>query len=116
MQATYSHTSRSRTQSYHLEMLTHKAGYPLYIPTPPEGLPESHRENGVRVGDVGVITANGAFHFLFNVFQHHSQSHAENDPLIDSFKWAKPTITTHDKFGPNTYLSSVSVNDISNNS
>ena len=95
-------------------MLLHKAGYPLYIPTPPEGLPESHRENGVRVGDVGVITANGAFHFLFNVFQHRSQSHAENDPLINSFKWPKPKITTRGKFGPDTYLSTPSVIDTSN--
>jgi hypothetical protein len=93
--------SRSRTQIYHLDMLTHRAGYPLYMPTPPEGLPASHRENGIRVGDVGVITANGAFHFLFNAFQHHSQSDAEVDPRIDSSK-----IITRDKFGPDTYISS----------
>lgn len=116
VQVTYSQTSRSRIQIYLHEMLTHKAGYPLYIPTPPEGLPELHRENGVRVGDVGVITANGAFHFLFNIFQHYNQSHAENDPLINSFKWPKPKITTRDKFAANTFLSSVSVNDISNDS
>ena len=86
-------------------MLVHKAGYPLYMPTPPEGLPPSHRENGIRVGDVGVITANGAFHFLFNVFQHHRQSDAENEQPIES------KILTSKKFGPKTFLSSICVND-----
>lgn len=68
------------------------------MPTPPDGLPLSHRENGVRVGDVGVITGNGAFHFLFNVFE-------ENDRPIES------TILTSKKFGPKAFLSSICVND-----
>jgi hypothetical protein len=95
-------------------MLTHRAGYPLYIPTPLKGLPESHRENGIRVGDVGVITANGAFHFLFNACQHRSQSDAETDSPIDNFEILKPKIVTYDKFSPDTYLYSVSVNDTGN--
>jgi hypothetical protein len=92
-------------------MLMHRAGYPLYMPTPPEGLPASHRENGIRVGDVGVITANGAFHFLFNAFQHHSQSDAEICPPIDCSTLLKSKILTSKKFGPKTYLSSIFVND-----
>ena len=95
-------------------MLTHRAGYPLYMPTPLGGLPESHRENGIRVGDVGVITANGAFLFLFNACQHHSQSDAKNDPLIDNFEIIKPKIVTSKKFSPDTYLHSISVNDTGN--
>ena len=109
MKTAYSHTFRSRTHIYHLEMLIHKAGYPLYMPTPLGGLPASHQENGIRVGDVGLITANGAFHFLFNACQHHSQSDAEMDSPIDYSKLLKPKIVTSKKFDPNTYLSGVCV-------
>ena len=90
-------------------MLTHRAGYPLYIPTPPEGLPEVHRKNGIRVGDVGVITANGAFDFRFNACQYHSQSDAEIGPL--AFPLLETRITTSKKFGPNTYLPSDTVDE-----
>lgn len=86
-------------------MLRLGEGYPLYMPTPPDGLPSSHRENGVRVGDVGVITGNGAFHFLFNVFQQHHQTDAENNRPIES------KILISKKFGPKAFLYSSCVND-----
>ena len=87
-------------------MLTHRAGYPLYMPTPSGGLPEAHRKSGIRVGDVGVITANGAFDFRFNA----CQSDEEIDPPVSPL--LQPRIATNKKFGPDTYLASDDVIDI----
>jgi hypothetical protein len=92
-------------------MLTHRAGYPLYIPSPLGGLPAAYRRKGVRVGDVGVITANGAFDFLFNACQ--------PDPGINpgvlpaGFESLKPLIrSTNDKFDPRACLTSDHVRTI----
>ncbi|KAF9479234.1 hypothetical protein BDN70DRAFT_993606 [Pholiota conissans] len=42
-------------------------GFPLWNPSPMECLPLSYRRSGVAIGDVGLITASGAFLFLFNI-------------------------------------------------
>lgn len=39
-------------------------------------LPACYRASGVRIGDVGIITPEGAFSFLFNVF--HAATHPIN--------------------------------------
>ena len=92
-------------------MLTHTAGYPLYVPTPPEGLPEAHRKHGVRVGDVGIINTNGAFDFQFNACKNPGQSDAEiNPPALPLLEPGR--IISYQKFGPNTHLPSDPVNDI----
>ena len=44
-------------------MLQHGHGYPLYTPDPDPG----HSSTGVRVGDIGRVTSDGIFDFLFNV-------------------------------------------------
>ena len=80
MQTNYSHTHFApelTSYVYHREMLMHKAGYPLYMPTPLDGRPASHREIGIRVGDVGFINAHGAFYFMFNACQHHDMVNTE---------------------------------------
>ncbi|KAJ6506266.1 hypothetical protein C8R47DRAFT_112255 [Mycena vitilis] len=43
-------------------------GLPLFVPEPPQYLPAEYRRNGVEIGDVGQITAEGIFEFLFNVY------------------------------------------------
>ena len=104
MQTSYPYTSRARTDIYAFEMLTHRAGYPLYMPTPLGGLPTAYRKKGIRIGDVGVITANGAFDFLFNA--------CPSDPgvnpvrLPDGFELLVPDIRTSDKFDPHVCLNS----------
>jgi hypothetical protein len=60
-------------------MLNHKQGYPLYRPEPNRGSIE-YRKRGARIGDVGRITPEGAFDFLFNVDS--SQASLVNPPIL----------------------------------
>ncbi|KIL65323.1 hypothetical protein M378DRAFT_77063 [Amanita muscaria Koide BX008] len=48
-------------------MLKCLAGYPLYVPQPYSDLSEGYSRKGVCVGDVGIITKDGAFDFLFSI-------------------------------------------------
>ena len=51
------------SELYSRLMLQHRHGYPLYEPDPhPE-----YRRTGVRVGDIGWVTPDGAFDCLSNV-------------------------------------------------
>lgn len=106
--------ARSRAHIYSVQMLMQGSGYPLYMPTPSRGLPMAYRERGLRIGDVGVVTANGAFDFLFNVCE-------QNDPLgggvnpaklPDGFELLIPDILSAETFEPGTRLTSRSVNEI----
>ncbi len=42
-------------------------GYPLWIPESDYNLPDAYRDKGVSVGDLGILTDDGGFDFLFNV-------------------------------------------------
>jgi hypothetical protein len=42
-------------------------GYPLWVPKPDDNLCAAYRERGISIGDVGIITADGEFDFLFNI-------------------------------------------------
>ncbi|KAF8917141.1 hypothetical protein CPB85DRAFT_1166399, partial [Mucidula mucida] len=51
-------------------------GYPLWIPDPDEILPQSYCKDGISIGDVGLLTQDEGFDFLFNV--HTSANNAVN--------------------------------------
>ncbi|KAJ7126818.1 hypothetical protein C8R44DRAFT_105932 [Mycena epipterygia] len=53
---------------YRDELLYQKRGFPLYVPEPRRNLSEEYRKRGVRIGDVGRVTPEGAFDFLFNIY------------------------------------------------
>ncbi|KAK7030248.1 SCF ubiquitin ligase complex subunit cdc4 [Paramarasmius palmivorus] len=42
-------------------------GYALWCPEPNEDLPADYTNDGIRLGDVGLITPDGGFDFLFNI-------------------------------------------------
>ncbi|KAF5330491.1 hypothetical protein D9619_005182 [Psilocybe cf. subviscida] len=67
----YDPSPRPRRESpdiYVDRLLTKTRGYPLWIPSPNMSLPLSYRRLGVSLGDVGVLTPEGGFDFLFNIF------------------------------------------------
>ncbi len=48
-------------------LLRERHGYPLWIPESDYNLPDVYRDKGVSVGDLGILTDDGGFDFLFNV-------------------------------------------------
>jgi hypothetical protein len=42
-------------------------GYPMWVPKPPDNLPECYRARGVCLGDIGIVTRDGVFDFLFSI-------------------------------------------------
>lgn len=85
------------------------------MPTPLGGLPAAYRKKGIRVGDVGMMTAKGAFDFVLNACQHDDQSDAGINPAVvpDGFELLKPLIRTSDEFDPGVCLTSDNVCEIS---
>ncbi|KAJ7033194.1 G-protein alpha subunit-domain-containing protein [Mycena alexandri] len=55
------------SQLYSRLLLSKGAGYPLWLPEPYDDLPSAYKEIGAAIGDVGVITSDGAFDFVFNI-------------------------------------------------
>ncbi|KAJ6452297.1 hypothetical protein C8R45DRAFT_1041193 [Mycena sanguinolenta] len=53
----------SHCENYCNQMLRQRRGFPLYIPGPSEVL-----SDGIQIGDVGTVTAEGLFIFLFNIY------------------------------------------------
>jgi hypothetical protein len=71
------------SDTYARVLLVKKFGYPLWIPEPSDHPPEYKRE-GTSIGDVGVITPDGQFKFLFNIFL--PGTHPLNHPPPPSFE------------------------------
>src|ERR1700691_6290178 len=42
-------------------------GYSLFIAEPDDNLPLEYRTKGTSIGDVGIITADASFDFVFNI-------------------------------------------------
>lgn len=55
------------SEVYARELLPAGNGYPLWIPEPYCNLPDAYKANGVSIGDVGIITSDGSFEYLFNL-------------------------------------------------
>ena len=58
---------QSSNAIYERQMLRKKRGFPLWIPQPNTLAPLMHRQKGVIIGDLGRVTAYGAFDVLFNI-------------------------------------------------
>lgn len=96
-------------------LIMYRKGYPLYKPTP-SGISTVYRKHGVRVGDVGAITEEGAFDFMFNACQGHDQPDAAVNPakLPDRFELLslESGIQVEQMFGPETLLPGNHVSEI----
>ena len=90
-----------------------RRGFALYIPQPNRKLPIAYQRIGIRIGDVGIITPDGGFSFLFNICVPH------DDPinpriLPEDFSPIQPAPTDADvvefaRFNSGSYLASASI-------
>ena len=90
-----------------------KRGFALYVPQPNRRLPIAYQRIGIRIGDVGIITPDGGFCFLFNICVPH------DDPinpriLPQDFSPLEPSLTDVDvvefsRFISGSYLASASI-------
>ena len=63
--------SQSDSHIFAEELLVKKHGYPLWRPDPRcwgDDVPTEYIVSGVRIGDVGVVTNDGSFDCIFNVY------------------------------------------------
>ncbi|KAJ6571773.1 hypothetical protein B0H19DRAFT_904029, partial [Mycena capillaripes] len=58
----------SESGNYSTQLLHRGRGFPLFVPAPPANLTVHYRRNGVAIGDVGRVTPQGIFNFLFNIY------------------------------------------------
>lgn len=59
--------SQAASEVYTKLLLVKKLGYPLWYPELSSTLPDAYLEKGISIGDVGTITPDGSFDFLFNI-------------------------------------------------
>jgi hypothetical protein len=59
--------SQAASHTYAQLLLTKKLGYPLWYPELSTNLPRAYLQKGISIGDVGMITPDGSFDFLFNI-------------------------------------------------
>ncbi|KAF7374465.1 WD40 containing domain protein [Mycena sanguinolenta] len=62
-------------KTYCDELLRQGRGFPLFVPEPQLNLPAEWQKKGVAIGDVGQVTPDGSFDFLFNIYL------GANDPI-----------------------------------
>ncbi|KAL0572262.1 hypothetical protein V5O48_009708 [Marasmius crinis-equi] len=81
-------------------------GCPLWVPEPNSELPPQYLANGMQIGDVGILRAEGKFAFLFNVC-HSAQDPINQRGVPDGFKqleWNRLLDRTDTIFRPNEPL------------
>ncbi|KAJ7579024.1 hypothetical protein C8J56DRAFT_334850 [Mycena floridula] len=66
--------SLSEAQTYSSSLLPKRHGYPLWLPEPHGNLPTEYRRNGLRIGDVVILTEDGGFDYMFNIFADETES------------------------------------------
>lgn len=71
-------------------MLPKGYGYPLWIPQSNMRLPVPYRQTGVCIGDVGIITPEGAFDCLFNICL--PRDYSINSHVPDNFEPLSETV------------------------
>jgi hypothetical protein len=90
-----------------------RRGFALYIPQPNRKLPIAYQRIGIRIGDVGIITPDGGFSFLFNICVPHDNP-INPRILPEDFSPIQPAPTDADvvefaRFNSGSYLASASI-------
>ncbi|KAJ6512738.1 hypothetical protein C8R45DRAFT_326236 [Mycena sanguinolenta] len=89
MQHVFQHTPppvpEIHTQPGHYcsQLIRQGRGFPLHYPAPQVNLPAEYQRTGVAIGDVGRITTQGDFDFLFNIYL--PANHPINPNVPDDF-------------------------------
>jgi len=48
-------------------LLPQRHGLPFWTPEPDANLPETYKDRGISIGDLGLLTDDGGFDYLFNI-------------------------------------------------
>ncbi|KIM91599.1 hypothetical protein PILCRDRAFT_57789 [Piloderma croceum F 1598] len=59
--------ARAPSDVYARQLFPKKYGIPLFIPEPNGNLPPDYHDQGASIGDVGTVTSDGSFSFVFNI-------------------------------------------------
>ena len=59
--------AQSPSDVYARQLFPKKYGIPLFIPEPYDNLTREYHDQGTSVGDVGIVTPDGSFSFVFNI-------------------------------------------------
>jgi hypothetical protein len=72
-------------------------GQPFWNPELDNNLPYQYRQRGVSIGDVGIITPDGEFHFLFSICEPflHDTINPDDAPTFDIVSLARTDISKH---------------------
>ncbi|KAF8901521.1 hypothetical protein CPB84DRAFT_961631 [Gymnopilus junonius] len=86
-------------------------GSPLWIPEPNKSLHIDYQRRGISIGDVGIITFDGGFDFLFNICL--PKGHPVNPPnlpdIFTTVEMSSRDIRQYTIFRGESYLSSASI-------
>lgn len=104
---------------YAQQLLLKGNGYPLWDPQPKRHFGDPSAPAGVAIGDVGIITADGGFDFLFNVCVPADHPINPRD-LPSAFSPLSPQLSHTDicefqEYAPGEYLASASVERVPSN-
>lgn len=89
-------TPRDAREVYLDVMMAKNRGFPLWIPSPNTLLPPEYRCSGVSIGDVGVLTPEGGFDFIFNIFADAGDPVNANSGLSRSFVPLIPPLRSYE--------------------
>jgi len=98
---------------YYRRLAVKGRGSPMWVTEPSTTLPNAYRRRGIAVGDVGILTAFGAFDFMFNICL--PADHPINQQgLPEGFSPISPQLQSSDiqghmEFQPDSYLATASV-------
>ncbi|KAJ7812677.1 hypothetical protein B0H13DRAFT_2144171 [Mycena leptocephala] len=95
----------SESSLYSTLLFPKRQGYPLFQPQPYDDLPNESKRTGIRIGDVGIVTAPGSFDPIFNIL------HEDGDQNFVQLELDDRDIAWHElRYPPGSDVSNTSIN------